>query len=172
MIVDIDRLPAAGLKICKNFEFYPDDLVDENAVFLEPVTAEARVKKIGEEVLIKGKISTTLSLICSRCLSSYEFHVDVPFDLVFFPEEAALEKDQLDQDDMDMLFYNEQKFDLKEVILEQLNLSFPVKPLCSQSCQGICPVCGKIARKGECSCLRHDSDPRLQKFKIFIRDKE
>ena len=32
--------------------------------------------------------------------------------------------------------------DLKDVVLEQLNLTFPAKPLCVPDCEGICAVCG------------------------------
>ncbi len=171
MIIDVDRLPKEGLEISKEFEFLSVDLVEESAVFFEPVTAKLTVKKVGEEVHVKGKIKTSLSFICSRCLSPYEYRVDSSFYLVYFPEEFDILKEQLEEDDMNKLFYYHRSINIREIVLEQLNLTFPVKPLCSETCQGICPVCGKVIRNGECSCLREDSDPRLQKLKIFLRDK-
>ena len=74
MIVDIERLPAEGLKISKDFEFISTDLVEENTVFLEPVHADVLVKKAGEEIFISGRIFTCLSFICCRCLSPFEDH--------------------------------------------------------------------------------------------------
>jgi uncharacterized protein len=171
MIIDIDRLPKKGLKVSKDFEFLSVDLVEENAVFLEPVHADLTIKKIGEEICIKGRIKIRLSFICSRCLVPFEFPVDSGFDLIYLPEEFEVVKDELDSEDVSRLFYHSQKIDLKDVVLEQLNLTFPVKPLCSADCQGICPVCGKIIKDGQCSCERSDSDPRLEKLKIFISDK-
>ncbi len=171
MIIDIDRLPEKGLVIDRDFEFLSIDLVEENAVFLEPVHVEATVKKIGEEISVKGKVKTRLSFNCSRCLVPFEFPIDSRFDLVYLPEELEEVKEELDSEDMSRLFYYNRKIDFKEIILEQLNLTFPVKPLCSEGCQGICPVCGKIIKQGECSCVRDKSDPRLDKLKIFIRDK-
>lgn len=171
MIIDIDRLPKKGLKVSKDFEFLSVDLVEENAVFLEPVHADLTVKKTGEEIYIKGRIKIRLSFICSRCLIPFEFPIDSGFDLIYLPEEFEVAKDELDSEDVSRLFYHSQKIDLKDVVLEQLNLTFPVKPLCSAECQGICPVCGKIIKDGQCSCERSDSDPRLEKLKIFIRDK-
>jgi len=171
MIIDIDKLSRQGLTISKDYEFLSVDLVEERAVFLEPVHVEATVKKIGEEIAIKGKVITRLSFNCSRCLVPFEFPIDSRFDLVYLPEELEENREELDSEDMSRLFYYNRKIDFKDIILEQLNLTFPLKPLCSEDCQGICPVCGKIIKQGECRCLSDKSDPRLDKLKIFIRDK-
>ncbi len=171
MIIDIDRLPDAGLEVSKEFEFFSVDLVDENAVFLNPVTADIHIRKVSDEIFIKGKIKTRLSFVCSRCLSPFEFPVDSYFDLVYFPQELDTIKDQLESDDLNRYFYYSRELDLYEIVLEQLNLTFPLKPLCSPDCQGICPVCGKIIKDGECSCSENESDPRLDELKKFLRDK-
>jgi uncharacterized protein len=171
MIIDIDRLPEDGLTISEDFEFFSSELVEENAVFLEPVHGDVTVRKVGEEIFIQGRITTRLSFVCSRCLSPFEFRVDSSFDLVYLPEELELVKDQLDEEDITQLFFYSQKIDLKDVVLEQLNLTFPLRPLCAQDCQGICPMCGKIIKEGNCSCAASEIDPRLDKFKDFIRDK-
>jgi uncharacterized protein len=171
MIIDIDRLPREGLEISKDFEFSIAEIVDEDAVFLEPVHAEIQIKKVGEEVFVKGRIRATLSFVCSRCLVPFEFPVDSPFDLAFFPEELEAAREELDADDLDMSFYYSRRIDLREVILEQLNLTFPLKPLCSENCRGICPICGKNINSGECSCETKDFDVRLTKLKIFMKDR-
>ena len=171
MIIEIDRIPNEGLEISKAFEFFNADLIEESAVFLNSVYSELFVKKIGDEILIRGHIKTRLSFVCSRCLMPYEFPVNSKFDLVYLPEELDIFRDQLENGEINKFFYYSHKIDLKEVVLEQLNLTFPVKPLCSDSCQGICPVCGRIIKEDACACVRDDSDPRLEKLKTFIRDK-
>ncbi len=171
MIIDLDSLPEDGLNVSKDFEFFSSELVEENTVFLEPVHADINVRLLGEEIFITGRFTACLSFVCSRCLSPFELNVDSLFDLVYLPEELDIVKDQLDDEDMGQLFFYSQKIDLKEVILEQLNLTFPVRPLCAKDCQGICPVCGKIIKEGDCSCAANEIDPRLDKFKDFLRDK-
>lgn len=171
MIVNVDRLPREGLKISKNFELLLDEIIEEDAVFLLPVHADISVKKVGEEVFVKGKIKTLLSFVCSRCLVPFEFPVDSRFDLVYLPEELEEAKEELNSDDLLASFYYSRKIDLKDVVLEQLNLTFPVKPLCSKDCQGICPVCGKNINSGDCSCVTKDSESRLEKLKVFLKDK-
>ena len=76
MLIDVDRLPQEGLKISQEYEVFSSDLVEANVVFLHPVHVEISVKKIGEEISIKGRIKTCLSFICSRCLVPFEFSVD------------------------------------------------------------------------------------------------
>lgn len=171
MIIEIERIPEEGLKVSKDFEFACDDLVEENTVFLEPVHVEGTIHKLGEEVLVKGQISTRLNFVCCRCLTPFEFPVDSVFDLIFLPEDFEDPKEQLDKEDMSKVFYQKRSIDLEDVILEQLNLTFPMRPLCSEDCQGLCPVCGNLVDEGSCSCAKSEIDHRLEKLKTFLRDK-
>jgi len=171
MIIEIDRLSEKELKISKDFEFLSTDLVDENVVFRKPVHADISIKRIQDEIFVKGRITTQLSFVCSRCLSPYEMPVDSTFDLVYLPEELEELGDQLEEGDMNRFFYLSPVIDLLDVVLEQINLTFPIKPLCTKDCQGLCPVCGKVEKDGDCRCVTHDSNPRLDRLKIFLRDK-
>jgi uncharacterized protein len=97
--------------------------------------------------------------------------VDSMFDLVYFPEELEELGDQLEEGDMTRFFYMSPVIDLLDVVLEQINLTFPIKPLCAKDCQGLCPVCGKVEKDGDCHCVTHNSDSSLDKLKLFLRDK-
>jgi uncharacterized protein len=171
MRIDIDKLPKEGLTLSRNFDFPSQELVEESVVFLQPVHADITVRKMGEEVWVKGRITARLSYVCSRCLTPFECPVDSRFDLVYLPEEYHELKEELDGEDIDRLFYQNHQIDLREVILEQLNLTFPVKPLCSEKCEGICAVCGQIRRNGKCGCMAIESEPRGEKLKILGKDK-
>ena len=98
MIIDIDRLPKEGLRLSRDFEFLSLDLVEENAVFLEPAHAEVTVRLVGEEILVQGEITARLSFVCSRCLTPFEFPVASRFDLVYLPEELDGLSDELSDD--------------------------------------------------------------------------
>lgn len=171
MLINIDRLPEDGLHLSRNFEFSGVDLVEENAVFLEPVHAEVHVRKVGEEVFLQGRITTRLSFVCSRCLTPFEYPVDCRFDLVYYPEELDSIQDELADEDLDRMFYRDRQVDVRAAVLEQLNLMFPAKPLCDEACEGICAVCGELIRDERCTCAVKDSDPRWQKLKSLVKDK-
>lgn len=171
MIIDVGKLSEKGRRVCKNFEFLTYELVEENAVFLEPVHADLAIKKEGERVYIKGSVKTLISFVCSRCLVPFEFPIDSFFDLVYLPEDFEVidEQLELDSNDINTFFYYNYEINMRDIVLEQLNLTFPLKPLCSKDCQGICPVCGKLIKNGECKCLRDKSDPRLKGLDYFIK---
>jgi uncharacterized protein len=171
MLIDIDRLPEAGLRLSRDFDFPGLDLVEENAVFLEPARADVLIRKLGDEVLVQGELTAKLSFVCSRCLTPFEFPVRSRFDLVYLPEELEAMSDELDEDEIDRLYYRGRNLDLRAVILEQLNLTFPAKPLCSPHCEGICAICGEVVRDGGCSCLVREPDVPANKLKFIVKDK-
>ena len=171
MIIDIDKIPKDGLKIGRNFEFQSLELVEENAVFLEPVHADLTLKKMADDVWIKGRVTTRLSIVCSRCLTPFDFPVGSKFDLIFLPEDDHALKDELTDEDIDQLFYKNHQIDIREVTLEQLNLTFPAKPLCAESCEGICAVCGRIRQNGQCGCRVKETGRGSDKEKILAKDK-
>ena len=171
MLIDLDRLPKEGVRLSRDFEFLGLDLVEENAVFLEPAHAEVSVRLVGDEILVQGEVSARLSFVCARCLTPFEFPVASRFDLVYLPEDIDALSEELSDEKMDQMFYSGRQLDLRAVVLEQLNLTFPAKPLCAAGCEGICAVCGELIRDAKCSCLVKESDPRWNKIKFNVRDK-
>lgn len=169
MIIEVDKIPQEGLHIVRDFEFLSVDLVEEEAVFLEPAHAEVIINRLGEEVWIKGHMSVRLSVICSRCLQPFEFPFNLAFDLIYLPEELDEIKEELEEEDVNRFFYYNRQINLRDIILEQINLAFPLKLLCSEDCEGICPICGQIRREGRCQCLNDMTDPRLEKLKLLKR---
>jgi uncharacterized protein len=171
LLIEIDRLPKEGLHLSRSFEFAGLDLVEENAVFLEPTRAEVFIRHVGDEVFVQGRITARVSFVCGRCLTPFEFPVDSNFDLVYFPEELDALADELNDDEIDRMYYRDRQLDLRAVVLEQLNLSFPAKPLCAEDCEGLCAICGELIRVGRCSCVVKDSDPRWSSLKTIVKDK-
>ena len=171
MLIDLDRLPKEGVRLSRDFEFLGLDLVEENAVFLEPAHAEVSVRLVGDEILVQGEVSARLSFVCSRCLIPFEFPVASRFDLVYLPEDIDALSEELSDEKIDQMFYSGRQLDLRVVVLEQLNLTFPAKPLCAQDCEGICAVCGEIIRDAKCSCLVKEPDSPWNKIKFPVRDK-
>ena len=67
-------------------------------------------------------------------------------------------------------YYEGDRLDLGEVIREQVLLGLPLKPLCREDCQGLCPRCGKNRNAGPCGCTPEEEagDARLEPLrKLF-----
>jgi uncharacterized protein len=54
--------------------------------------------------------------------------------------------------------------DLSEVFRQEIILHFPLIPVCSKRCKGLCPVCGKDRNKTLCKC-KQDLPETHQPFK-------
>ncbi len=171
MLIDIDRLPKDGLHLSRDFEFGSPDFVEENAVVLEPAHAEIFVRMVGDEIFVEGELTARLSFVCARCLTPFEYPVSSRFDLVYLPEELDPLAESLTDEEIDRMYYSGRQLDLRAVVLEQLNLTMPGKPLCAPDCEGICTVCGELIRTGKCSCLVKEHDPHWNRLKFTVRDK-
>ena len=97
---------------------------------------------------------------CARCLAP----VDGVFSLDFertVTTEGTIDEDKLEElaDEYVVLCGNE--LDVDEPLCEELLLGFPSRLLCSDECEGLCPMCGKPKRDGDCGCRKKEIDPRL-----------
>ncbi len=162
MVIFVEDIPRDGLDINEIFDVDPKDLVEKSS-FLDPVSAEVRIIRSGDKIVVRGNVKTTIELECTRCLAPYSEKIDSSFDLVFFPEEVVTfeEEIELKEEDLNTLYYKEGIIDIDRIIIDQINLSIPFKPLCSEECKGLCPVCGKNLNEGPCGCEVKKSDPRI-----------
>ncbi|GAB4412352.1 MAG: DUF177 domain-containing protein [Thermodesulfovibrionales bacterium] len=141
---------------------------------LSPVRAVLRIDRVGSEVLVKGTITANIELQCSRCLRKFPKDAVVSVDVVYHPVEELKGEDRYEvgKDELNMGFYSGDELDIQELMLEQILLSVPMKPLCSESCKGICPKCGTDLNIKTCSCEIREMDPRLAVLKRIFGDRK
>lgn len=133
-----------------------------------------RVEKVDSEVLLKGTITARLKLACSRCLSSFVKDISVPVNIAYHlaDELSGEDNHELHPDEMDTGFYRNDELDLQEISREQVLLNIPMKPLCGDSCKGICPKCGVNLNEGICKCNLKQTDDRLRKLQEYLKGKK
>jgi uncharacterized protein len=177
MLLDLNRLHAAPDHVERTFQpadFEPQD-IDYRVV--QPVHLSLDVeKKAGTTYRVAGRVKTILQLECGRCLEEFPLAVDATFDLRYVPqaEDAAAEAErEITEDDLTTAFYTDGMLDLVDLMREQFQLALPMKPLCAQSCRGLCSVCGANLNRTECDCKPVWEDPRLAPLKgLLNREKE
>jgi uncharacterized protein len=120
---------------------------------------------------VTGRVTGALELRCGRCLEPFTLPVAAEFDLRYVPriENAGEDEREVDEDDLTTAFYSDDRIDLSELIVEQLHLALPMKPLCSDDCKGLCPQCGTNLNASTCNCGRQWTDPRLAALKNLVR---
>jgi uncharacterized protein len=118
------------------------------------VTGLILLEKHGRDILVRGRLAGHLQLSCSRCLESLAALVATDFDLLLAPGPAAAltEEEELSRTDLDLDYYTGQVVDLESLIREQIILMMPLKPLCDETCKGLCPYCGTNLNRQSCRC--------------------
>ena len=112
---------------------------------------------------LKGELTASLELVCSRCLAPY--NLDFALDI----EEAYTNKPEaiIEEDDEIGLFEGDD-IDITPALLKALFMELPMHPLCRPDCRGICPDCGADLNQGECACNKDNIDLRLEKLKSLF----
>jgi uncharacterized protein len=128
--------------------------------------------RAGLDVFFHGSLRGQVRGTCARCLEEYSFGVDHPFVFVLAPRVAAVGGTQLSSDDLALSYYEGEEIDLTPLVHEQLILALPTRPLCSESCRGLCARCGANLNAGSCACPAADpADPRLAVLRALARGK-
>ena len=144
--------------------YQPDALAsDESFRVAAPVSLALDIRKDKQTFHLTGRVQTTLELPCSRCLEPFTRPVDAAFDLRYQPQTANTGADEREiaEDDLSTAFYENEEIDLGQMMREQFLLSLPMKPLCSEECRGLCPVCGTNLNRSACDCKRSWDDRRF-----------
>ncbi len=112
---------------------------------------------------VAGDLEAKVELTCSRCLEPFTLPVGTRFDLRYVPrvENTGEGEREVDEDDLTTAYYADDQIDLGALVMEQLHLAVPMKPLCDPECKGLCSECGMNWNTGSCSCTHRWTDPRF-----------
>ncbi len=137
-----------------------------------PVTLAFDVHKQDDRrYRLVGRVVGTLELCCSRCLEPLSLPVDAAFDLEYLPrtENVGEGEREIEEDDLATAFYADETIDLGALVSEQFHLALPMKPLCSETCRGLCPQCGTNLNAASCACRQTWEDNRLSGLKVLVK---
>jgi len=173
MLLDLTRLPGSTAHIERTYapEAFP---ADEDFRIASPVTLTFDVVKADRRYTLTGRVATTLQLECSRCAEPMGWPVDVVFDLTYLPQQGEAETGELEvaEEDLGVAYYTDETIDLGLLMREQFLLAVPMKALCRDDCQGLCPTCGANRNTTPCTCTSSWVDPRLEGLKDLFRNKD
>ncbi|MGI5822851.1 MAG: YceD family protein [Dethiobacteria bacterium] len=134
---------------------------------------DLQAASIHTRVVIKGQWEADLQGECSRCLQKFDYSLKEDFYEEFdhLHNQVAETKGaagRLDLEAGERFVFQGDFLNLKEYFRQSFLMSQPLKILCREDCQGLCPVCGVDRNKEQCSCQQDRVDPRwaaLQKIK-------
>ncbi|MCX8022393.1 MAG: DUF177 domain-containing protein [Syntrophorhabdaceae bacterium] len=137
--------------------------------FLTPIGYEIGITKVENGAKLKGRVSCSLSLPCSRCLENFSLEIDTTLDVDLILKPTFEEKEiELISDEMDIYFFDGEKIDIVPIVYDEVMLSIPIKPLCQEGCRGLCPTCGNNLNIEECQCNKVSYTLLEEKLKSFL----
>ncbi len=167
MLVHLEDILPEGIEIEVSLD--PDDPAVRELNVKGPVVGSFKIRKLGQQVLVRGSVSGEVLLTCARCLVEFTTRIREVVDIELRPvldlDRTAQER-ELGSDDLNVEFFRGDALDVGHLAAEQISLCIPMKPLCQDDCRGICPECGANKSLGTCSC-EPDTDPRWSALKAL-----
>jgi uncharacterized protein len=145
---------------------------DADYTIASPVKLVFDIHKDKDTFRLDGRVQAMLELPCSRCLETFRWGVDEPFELTYQSRAAvtAGEEREITDEDFSAAVYDNDQIDLEQLIRERFEMSLPMKPLCGPDCKGLCPICGANLNRSQCACKSAWEDPRLAALKNLKTD--
>ena len=135
MKIFIHSIPEEGIHLQDKI---PSDFIakmeDGSFEFLGPLSLDAKIDRAEDTVLARIQARGLYQSFCARCLEKIENQWRKKIELDF-----AIDK-------------NTEFIEMDEDIRQEIILSLPVRILCSNDCQGLCPSCGINLNKTKCQC--------------------
>ncbi|HWI41211.1 MAG TPA: DUF177 domain-containing protein [Verrucomicrobiae bacterium] len=149
------------------------EMVDRGEVTLAgPVRVDITATAGYDHIRVDGRVSGAAELVCSRCLADYRGPLESAFTIFYrkaAPGEEEVEEVELSDVDLLSATYAGDEIDLTPEIEGQLITEIPIKPLCSESCKGLCSSCGADLNRTGCGCGntgRPSAFEALKNFKV------
>jgi uncharacterized protein len=148
MKITVSTIPDAGLE--REALYDRDWLIemlpgrDTMPFMIDTVSVRCRASKLGTTVSLSLRVATNLRLECCRCLKEFILPVDSEFNYMMLPAEKMPEGEEIELtgEDLGLDYYRDDTIDVDPMIIEQIVLQIPLKPMCAESCKGLCPQCG------------------------------
>jgi uncharacterized protein len=117
------------------------------------VKGHVRLEKAAKRVLIEGEVHASIRLQCARCLNRFQVEKGIELNLkagVGGTESSF--RDTPEEPDEDTIIIDGPTLEIGEIIVQELLLEIPMKPLCREDCPGLCPQCGAMKGSADCKC--------------------
>ena len=172
MKLDLRPLLAGERLLTFDYELPLNIDPEDTSSFLYGVSFPSPMKVRGEITNTAGYMRMTLTMsvdyqaACARCLSPVAGCFSLNLEKTVAPRKLLSDLDENKLDDYAII--DDGFLDMDEPLLEQLEMEFPIRFLCSEDCRGLCPKCGRNLNEGECGCETKEIDPRLEPLRKLL----
>ena len=154
-------IPEEGLEFTRQVmrdEFLPEENDPDTC---DDFTVSCTATMAGPDILVLGKLIGTLRLDCVRCLDRFQRPFCLSFEGLYGEETDATPTgvkehqhhvEEAAPDEIERYPIQDECIELGSLLREQVILSIPMQPLCSEECRGLCSQCGENLNVRSCDC--------------------
>jgi uncharacterized protein len=141
-------------------EFGADPWGTAEGAVRDPIELDLHLDSVVDGILVRGVLIFHLELACARCLEPQQIVREVAVAELFLDPAKRIEEADEDEPGYELLD-DATAIDLSTMVRDALIIDLPVRTLCADDCQGLCPTCGADRNRTDCG-HRPDAgtDPR------------
>ena len=179
MLIQIDKLKRRPrqINIDEQAADFPvlQDIVDSGSHFFnDRIRGALQATWAGEVIEVEGRLNTTVTSPCCRCLAPVTERLDIPVQLCYAAlndqgELAVPEDIELTHDELGLITFSGPEIDLRPDLEQEVIMALPQQAVCQETCRGLCPECGCNLNQEQCQCappVFHAGLAALKNFKI------
>ena len=154
MQIDLRELAEGQTHLTYEIPASSVGVTPQDATVEGPLRLGLSLDRRGDEIWIRGRMQLIAHQECSRCLVDFPERLELDFEVfcakVHNPN--VVSSRAADEEDGGVHFHDGRVLSIDEEIREAVILGIPMKPLCKESCAGLCPRCGEDRNQGPCRC--------------------
>ncbi len=131
---------------------------------INPFEVVGDILSDGDILILNAKIKTDLEMVCSRCLDTFIYPIDIDIEERFTTNR--------DSGDDEAIVVMDDVLDITEIVESSIISTLPIKRVCKNDCKGLCQECGCNLNHNSCSCRKEDVDIRFEALKGLFDNKE
>jgi len=122
-----------------------------------PLEVHLEAQLVGHDVVVRGELTGEAALVCRRCLVDMRVPIEEDVAVLY---QAGVDPAEAEESEVYPLPARGTELDLAPMVREQVALAVPAFAICSDTCKGLCPTCGKNLNEGPCACAPAAGDDR------------
>ena len=163
-ISDITSRKERNKNIDYNFQMPQFEFEGDIIKAIEPCEVVGKVSSDVDILILKAKIKTKLEMVCSRCLDTFIYPIDIDIEERFTTNSVS--------EDDDVIVVMDDVLDITEIVETSIISTLPIQRVCKDDCKGLCQECGCNLNYNSCSCDKEDVDIRFEALKGLFDNKE
>ena len=127
----------------RDFLFESPEVHFDPDLLLQNIHGNARITRTAQGLLVQVNLRAATPSECARCLTAISQPLTAEFtELYAFTPQSITESG--------LLLPESGYINLAPLAREYMLLAMPIRPLCSSSCKGLCPICGENLNEVTC----------------------